>query len=96
MNLFDTLFNFSKYGTLSEYWDNDGSLSETFSVSSNTVSCANESTSCHTLPSESLTLIISTTLEFANLILEYFFAPVNVWVSVVILPLLAWTYFFNK
>ena len=59
VNLFDALFNLSKKGTLAEYSASAGSLSETFSVSSNTVSCAKESTSYQVFPSLSTQLITS-------------------------------------
>ena len=42
------------------------------------VSCAKESTSFHLLLSESVTLMISITSEFDNLIFEYFSAFPNV------------------
>ena len=73
-----------------------GSLSILFSISSNIVSRAKESTSYHSLLSLSIQDIISMTSGLPNLIWEYFFAEPNENVSLIILPLSAFTCFFNK
>ena len=69
---------------------------ELFSISSNVVSLAKESTSYHLLLSLSVTEIISITFELDNFICVYFSAVEKEKYSVTISPLSAFTFFFNK
>jgi len=69
-------------------------LSTLFSISSNIVSLAKESTSYQLSPSLSVHEIISITSGLANLICEYFSGELKVNRSVTIVPLSTLTFFF--